>query len=140
MTGISNGMNILINYWAVVGATVAAMVVGALWYGPLFGKQWRKLANCAEGEKHKGAGQAMAGQLVATLLTAYVLAHFAHYANANSVLGGAKLGVWVWLGFVVTTQVQGVLFERKPRALFFINASNMLLTLLLMGMIIAVWR
>ena len=30
----------VINYWAVLASGVAAMVVGGIWYGPLFGKMW----------------------------------------------------------------------------------------------------
>ena len=36
-------MDIVINYWAVLGAAVAMMVIGALWYGPIFGRVWMKL-------------------------------------------------------------------------------------------------
>ena len=32
-----------INYLAVVLAALAAMVIGFVWYGPLFGKQWMAL-------------------------------------------------------------------------------------------------
>ena len=33
-------MTPVINYGAVVGAAVASMILGSLWYGPLFGKPW----------------------------------------------------------------------------------------------------
>ena len=50
-----------INYIAVVGAAVAAMVIGFLWYGPLFGKQWTKLMNFDKKKideaKRKGMGK-----------------------------------------------------------------------------------
>mgnify|MGYP001608100183 FL=1 len=28
------------NYWAVLISSVFAIVLGAIWYGPLFGKKW----------------------------------------------------------------------------------------------------
>ena len=31
-----------VNWLAIVAGMVANMVVGALWYGPLFGKRWMK--------------------------------------------------------------------------------------------------
>jgi hypothetical protein len=34
---------ITINYLAVIAAAIAAVGVGVLWYGPLFGKEWMKL-------------------------------------------------------------------------------------------------
>ena len=29
-----------INFWAVLVATLSTFAVGAVWYGPLFGKAW----------------------------------------------------------------------------------------------------
>ena len=34
-----------ISYLAVLVAAAAAMAIGFLWYGPLFGNQWKKLMN-----------------------------------------------------------------------------------------------
>ena len=36
-------MQISINWWAVLVAGVVYMVVGMVWYGPLFGKLWKSL-------------------------------------------------------------------------------------------------
>ncbi|MBI3341870.1 DUF1761 domain-containing protein, partial [Candidatus Curtissbacteria bacterium] len=36
-------MEFQINYMAVVAAAVVNMVLGFLWYGPLFGKPWMKM-------------------------------------------------------------------------------------------------
>ena len=30
----------LINWWAVLVATVLAFILGGIWYGPVFGKAW----------------------------------------------------------------------------------------------------
>lgn len=32
-----------VNYLAILVAAVLSMVLGFLWYGPLFGKEWTKL-------------------------------------------------------------------------------------------------
>jgi hypothetical protein len=31
-----------LNYWAIVAAMAAAIVIGFLWYGPILGKAWAK--------------------------------------------------------------------------------------------------
>jgi|GEM_PF-3896784 len=36
-------MEVTINYWAVLGAGVAAVLIGFLWYGALFQKPWMRL-------------------------------------------------------------------------------------------------
>ena len=71
----------MVNYLAVLVATIAAFAVGALWYGPLFGRQWRVLMNYSEGHAGTPSGgegmpmaSAMVGGFFATLILVYVLA------------------------------------------------------------------
>jgi hypothetical protein len=33
-------MNVAVNFWAVLASAVASMVIGSIWYGPLFGKMF----------------------------------------------------------------------------------------------------
>ena len=54
------------NWIAIVVATAAAMVIGFLWYGPVFGKAWMALSG-------RGMGGSSAGPLYAlTALAAFV--------------------------------------------------------------------
>lgn len=46
-----------INYLAVIAAGVASMVVGSLWYGPLFGRKWVALSGRRRAFKIRGAGE-----------------------------------------------------------------------------------
>ena len=34
--------NVVVNCWAVLVSAIASMVIGSIWYGPLFGKQFLK--------------------------------------------------------------------------------------------------
>lgn len=96
-----------IHYPAVIGATVSSMVLGFLWYGPLFGKQWMKLSGMTaeqlSGAKARGMGKLYAVAAVGSLATSYVLAHalvFASaYLNVTGVPAGLTAGFWNWLGF-----------------------------------------
>lgn len=129
---------------AVVAATVAAMVVGGLWYSPLlFVKAWMKEMGYSEGdaEKMKKEGsKAMLGQLVASFIMAYVLAHFLRYAGANTAALGVQGAVWAWLGFQATGIASHVFFERKSWTWFAITAGCCLVTAVVMGAIIGGWR
>ena len=53
-------MNIPVNYLSVLVATIAGMVVGFIWYGPLFGKTWIRLTKFSQTDinkaKEKGMG------------------------------------------------------------------------------------
>ena len=58
-------MEIPINYLAVLAAAVSNMVLGFLWYGPLFGKTWSKLMGWGEMTPEKmNVGYYLAAMLV----------------------------------------------------------------------------
>ena len=46
--------NVDINWLALVAAALSTLVVGFLWYGPLFGKAWMKETGITEEQAQKG--------------------------------------------------------------------------------------
>jgi hypothetical protein len=52
---------------------------------------------------------------------------------------GLLIGFHVWLGFVATVQLTGVLFRKQSTNLFAINTGYPLVCYLVMGAIIGVW-
>lgn len=137
-----------INYWAVVVSAVAAMALGALWYGPLFGKQWMALMGINMGNldaaKKKGMMKSYALMFVGSLVMAYVLAHalvFASaYLKAEGVSAGLTAGFWNWLGFIAPVTLGSVLWEGKSWKLWFLNNGYQLTTMCAMGVILALWK
>ncbi|HXR15107.1 MAG TPA: DUF1761 domain-containing protein [Terriglobales bacterium] len=135
-----------INLWSVLAAAVAAMVVGFLWYSPLlFARPWMVLMGYDPEDKAKlaemqqGAGKMYSLSFVASLVSAAVLAKIIAITTVNSALYGMKVGFAVWLGFVATVQLTGVLFARQPTKLYLINTGYQLVCYLVMGAILAVW-
>ncbi len=132
-----------INYVAVLVAGLASMALGALWYSPLlFGKRWMELMKIDFAdmkEMKKKATKMYAINFVATLVMAYVLAHFVDYTQAGTFLEGLQTGFWIWLGFIATVMLGSVLWENKPLELYFMNVSYQLLNVLIMAVIVAVW-
>ena len=47
------------------------------------------------------------------------------------------VGCVAWLGFIVPTHYNGVLFSKKPREIFLIDVGYYLLSMLLMGGMLA---
>ena len=133
---------ISINYWAVLVATIAAMVLGFLWYGPLFGKVWIKLMGFDKKKMDKNMKKEMKKAymilVITTLVTSYVLAHFVKYLG-TTVSDAMQTAFWIWLGFMATTQIGVVLWEGKPWKLYFINAAHYLVSLSVMAIIFALW-
>ncbi len=136
---------ISVNYWAVLVAAIANMVIGMLWYSKaVFGSAWMQLIGMTEKkmkEAHKkGMAARMIVMFISALVIAYVTAHFVAYAGAVDIMGGLELGFWLWLGYVATIMLGIVLWEGKPVKLYVINAGYWLVTLLIMSSILAVWQ
>lgn len=136
-------MEYSINGWAVLIAAIANMVVGMLWYGPLFGKQWKRLMGFTD-ESMRGMAmmpaRAMSFGLASSLVMAYVLAHFADAWVALDFSGAFQLAFWIWLGFVATTQLSGVLWEGKSWKLFCLNTTASLVSMVAMAWVLVSWR
>lgn len=131
---------IQVNITGVVIASAAAMGVGYVWYSQgLFGKQWMKLQGITGKTGISEMGKTFGVIFLATLVSAYILSIFIHYAGAYTIVLGAKTGLWVWLGFVMPTTLANHLFSKKPLNLYLIQAGHYLVALMIMGAILAVW-
>lgn len=134
---------IVINYWAVLVSGIASFVLGGLWYGPIFGKLWIKLSNWSEKDmeaaKKKGMALPYFMTFLASLLTAFVMAHFVYYTKAITWQNGMQTGFWIWLGFVATSTLGGVLWEGKSVRLYCLNNAYELAKFMMIGVILAVW-
>ena len=131
-----------INYWAVLAATVAAIVVGFLWYGPLFGKTWMRLMGMGKKKMDKNMKKEMMKSyiilVITTLITSYVLAHFVKYLG-TTLADALQTAFWIWLGFIATIQIGIVLWDGKPWKLYILNAAHQLVSLAVMASILALW-
>jgi len=140
-------MDVSINYWAVLVAAVVNMVVGFLWYGPIFGKMWIAMmgwssTDVARGEEKmkKEMNKSYALAFLSSLVMAYVLAYFVFIYGAVSVGGALELAFWIWLGFMATISLSGYIWEGKPFKLFVLNAGEQLVALALMALVLVLWQ
>lgn len=136
-----------INYWAVLAAGVSGVVVGFLWYGPLFGKAWIRLSGFTneqmEAAKNKGMTMQYLMTFVGSFVMAYVMAHSLVFANAFLMTSGAAAGLmgafWNWLGFMVPITLSNVLWGGRSWKLWAIDSGYWLATLSFIGIILSVW-
>ena len=141
-------MTPVINYGAVVGAAVAAIILGSLWYGPLFGKPFMAAMGFTKDSmdkaKAKGVGKSYALMSLGSLVMAYVLAHSlefaATYTKTSGMSAGLMAGFWSWLGFIAPVVMGDQLWGGKPWKLYPITSGYYLVSLCLMGVILAVWK
>lgn len=131
-----------VNYPAVLIAAILNMVVGAIWYSPaVFGTKWMELTGKKPGDMQPGSmGKSYGLMFLAALVLAFALAKFVGYLQATTLIGGARAGIWIWIGFVLTTTSGLYIFEGRPAKLYALNNGFHLVSLVIMGALLAVWR
>ncbi len=134
-----------VNYLAVLVSAIAAMVIGSIWYGPLFGKrfmremgmdQWSPEKQAAE---KKGMWKSYLLQFIASLVTFAVLGGFITLTDRGTVNGGLMTAFMAWLGFLVPLHLGNTLWGGKW-SLFWMGVFHSLIGMLVAGAILGAWR
>ncbi len=140
-------MDISINYYAIAVCGIASMVLGFVWYGPLFGKKWMEVtgANALDKEKRKEmqkkAGPMYAITFILSLFQAWVLAYYiAGWKDAS----GVENSLWIWAAFVIPTVAAGAMWNNDSKkvswARFLIQAGYYLVLFVIFGLILGNWK
>jgi hypothetical protein len=135
----------MVNYWAVLVCAIASMVVGSIWFGPLFGKMYMGLMGMDQWSPEKRAEMKKSmtltyiWQFIASLVMFYVFAYLAGRLNIMTVMGYLKLAVLAWIGFIVPLKLGDALWGGKM-AMFWLAIGNSLITLLVGGAILGMWK
>lgn len=135
-----------LNYMAIVGAGIISMVVGSIWYGPLFGKKWMEICGVTNTDvekrkqMQKEAMPLYGMQFALTLLQAYVLLNIITWTGGN----GIGVAFWMWLGFVMPTVAGGAMWNNNSKnikwATFLIQSGYQLVIFLIFGYLFSVWK
>jgi hypothetical protein len=128
-----------VNFLAILAAAVINFILGWLWFGPVFGKTWVKLGG---GELKPGPLNVIVGfitsLIIAIVLDLTVIVAFRALQNAGIGIGLAA-GFAGWFGFIAPVTVGPVIYERKSLKLWLMNNAYWLVSLLIMGAILAAW-
>ena len=141
-----------VNLFAVLVAGLVPLIVGALWYGPLFGKRWMALMETTEEELQQGFNplKTYGGSFVLSLVTAFVLAQLiadvapesvsSLEGSGGSAMVGVHLGLMALAAFVLPAAHQSVTFEGRKAGLAWLNVAYNGVALVAQAVVIAVWR
>lgn len=136
-------MEVQVNTLAVFLAAAASMVVGAVWYSKsVFGATWGKLAKVDMSKAPKPGEFAwlMGSTFVASMVTAYVLAHVsylsAQFFNQELMQSALTTAFWLWLGFTAARIYTHDAFEGRRKKLTVLNTLHELVTFVAMAAII----
>ena len=127
-----------VNWIAVVVAAVAPMIIGTLWYGPLFGKLWmRSLGKTSEELGSPSTGIAVS--IVASLITATIVSVVINAVGAGTIMEGIVWGVLLSVGLIATSTATNSVYENKSWTVTFLFIAYQVVTLAVMGAIVAAW-
>lgn len=141
-------MEVVINYWAVLGAAAAAVVLGFMWFGPLFGKQWMRvlgiempteMTKAMKREMMRSYVITAIGAVVMATVLAHALFYVSEFMGVTGVATGITTALWCWLGFTAPPLIGSVLWESRPWKYWFIVAGYWLVALMVMGAVLSVW-
>lgn len=139
-------MDYIPNPLAVLVAGLIPMLLGSLWYGPLFGKKWLEMVGKTEEDikENFNPTKSYVFSFVMSLIMAYVLAHILEAWDVayseTGIMYGMQGAFWAWLGFALTIGYQHVAFNDQKLGLYFLNMAYNLASLLFMGALLGAWR
>jgi hypothetical protein len=116
-----------INLWAVLASTVVAIIIGSIWYGPLFGKKFMEASGMNKWTPEQQAAMkkkmmlSYAGQFIASFVLFYTVAGIVLGFGHATALEGMMGAFFIWLGIIVPVKVGDVaevvsLLTAAPRA------------------------
>lgn len=132
---------------------VVSMVIGGIWYGPLFGKTWMRILNVtpedveARKKMQKSAGPLYIVQFLLTLFQAYVLVHFIEIwsvQNGGSIPYPIETALWIWAAFILPTIAGASMWTNDSSkvkwARFLIQTGYQLVLFVVFGLILHYWK
>lgn len=132
-----------VNYFAVLVATVAWFVLGAIWYAPpVFGRPWMRSTGMQMAEGFQPNPLLFVGTFIAYFITALATAMLAVATASDTVGEGIRLGIVTGIGFALMILAVGALYERKPEpgTWFAVNGAFNFLGYILVAAIVSVWN
>ncbi len=132
-----------IDWTAIIAATAASWIFGAVWYGVL-SKQWMAAIGFTKADMEGPDGKpkipvvpmivSFVAEFVMALILAGVIAHTAK--KGVTVSSGALVGAICWLGFVITTLATNHAYGKAKPSLTLIDGGHWLGVLLIQGVVL----
>lgn len=134
-----------INWIAVLVATIAYFMLGAIWYSFLFKNRWIAYQGITAEDMNKpdakkGVGAIMFASFIMMLINVVGIAILAEYMGLQRWQHGLHLGLLAGVCFACTSMAINMLYEKKPLGLFLINGGYQVLGNIIAAIIIVCWK
>jgi hypothetical protein len=125
-----------INWLSVVVATIAALVLGAIWYSPkVFGKIWQREMKMSDEVYKSGNPIKIFGLTILCFFVSAIVFDMFIGPKAD-VMFGSMAGFMIGFAWIATALGMNSLFERKTLKLFLIDAVYFIIAYTDMGAIL----
>ena len=124
------------------------MVLGFVWYGPLFGKKWMSITGADKvdmerrKEMMKGVWKLYLTQFVLALFEAYVLLWY--ITSLGGVSSGVHTAFSIWTAFIIPTLAASCMWNNESGkvswARFLIQGGYQLVLFVIFGLILGMWK
>jgi hypothetical protein len=128
-----------VNWLAVIVGTVVSMALGALWYGPLFGRTWLRLIG-KSAEEIEGDPLDYLKTAVAAFVAMLFLNLMVFSLGTNGFVNGMVVGALTFIGFGATMTFVYTTFEGPKEKVWLLYAAYQLVVFVIMGAVFAVWK
>ena len=129
--------SLTLNPVAVLVALISHFVIGVFWFHPsVFGKAWVELS----GMEMKPDAKWLPVGFVAHIFYTIAFAVIVNLARATTVVEGVASGIMVSTGFIGTVMVNELAFMKIPFKLFLIKFGDEFISLIVAGIIFALWK
>jgi sterol desaturase/sphingolipid hydroxylase (fatty acid hydroxylase superfamily) len=121
-----------VSFLGVFAAAIVAQFISAMWYGPLFEKQWKKYCRWSEEEFMKFLKtdnrhtKAIYVTFIEQLISMFALAVLIHSLHITTTEGAMTLGAGIWFAFMATMGINEVLWHNEKIGFYILNQSNYL--------------
>lgn len=140
-----------LNFWAILVCGVLSMALGAIWYGPLFGKKWMEIVGVkpedieARKKMRKAAGPLYVVQFLLTLFQVYILQFVIVFINkAEPDFGGLFVAMLLYAGFIIPSIAGSAMWNNDKNnvkwAKFLIQGGYQLALFIVFGMVLGAWN
>ena len=128
-------------FWpAIAVATVIGMLIPAVWFAPkVLGRAWQQLCGLSDSQL-ADPWPRLGLALACSFVNAFALAAFMNFTGSSGFLQGSLLGLQFGLAFMATALGVDHVFAQRPLKLLAIVLLPNLLSLLLMGGLLAAWK
>ncbi|MGI9256275.1 MAG: DUF1761 domain-containing protein [Salinispira sp.] len=130
-----------IKWWALLIGVGISFIIGMLWYGPIFGRQWMKLIGITpESIQDGGSPLVYVGSLLTSLITIYGLGIVLNLINSQNICSAIAAGLLLWFSFYLAPTINHYSYESRPSKLLLINCFYDFVFIILVSIVLQLAR